>query len=56
MYVLNKEAISLFFKTKEMRVGREVYDRINEKVVLLLTEADARAKKNKRTTILYQDI
>jgi len=42
--------------TEDMRLGIKVPDRINEVIEELIKKAEDRAKANKRTTILPQDI
>jgi histone H3/H4 len=42
--------------SEEMRLGEKVPDRLNEVIEDLIKKASERAKANKRTTILPQDI
>ncbi len=41
---------------KEIRISSDLADALNKKIEIIIKEAAERAKANKRTTILPQDI
>ena len=55
-FTQKKSAVKKYFSENKMRVGSEVYEKLNDNVEKIFSKALERAKKNKRTTILEQDL
>ena len=51
-----KSAIKTFAKSKDMMVGSDAYDAINDKIGMMLETAAKRCKDNKRKTLKAYDL
>ncbi len=51
-----KSAVKEFAKTKDMMIGSDAYDAINEKIGYMLESAAFRCKENKRKTLKAYDL
>lgn len=51
-----KTAVAEYLKKKGVRTSVELYEALDRKTAVLLDEAVNRAKANKRTTAMAQDI
>jgi histone H3/H4 len=51
-----KSAVKEFAKTKDMMVGSDAYDAINQKIGMMLEGASLRCKENKRKTLKAYDL
>jgi hypothetical protein len=56
MGIVTKTQVKKFFRQNEMRVGIEFYDSLDHAVEELLQGSIERAKRNRRGTVLPQDL
>lgn len=54
-YVI-KSNVKSFFKERGRRVSSDLYDNLEKKIISLMDQACERAQKNKRSTVMPQDL
>jgi hypothetical protein len=55
-YLITRGRVKLLLQQNGMRISRETYGAIHEKVKALLLESVKRAEKNRRSTLLPHDL
>jgi len=54
--LVSKSRVKLYMQQNGSRVGKSVYETLDEKIRTMLLEASERSKKNGRVTILEHDL